>query len=153
MLLNGSRKARLGLSLNDLCDTYYLARRNWDKAKEETAYRYKLMEVAKARLIDEMLAQNMRAYPRTDGTLISLRRQFNVSVTKENTDQIREWLIETFGDDEPFVKEVVDKAALTAHLKEMSEHAMQIKYPEFLHVSTRPDVSVRGWTNKEAEED
>lgn len=133
------------MSISKICDDYLAARHEWEEAKKFASHLHDRVEAKKTQLIDAMLAENMRAYPRKDGLLISLRRSFSCSVTQENTDQIREWLVEKLGDDKPYVKEVVDKPALTEHLKEMAETTDLADFPEFLRVSTRPDVAVRGW--------
>lgn len=135
-------------------EAYIQARAHHDECKAVASEAYSAMMRAKARMIDEMLNEETKSIKREDGVTISLRRSFTLSVTKDNTDAIREWLIEAYGDDSPYVKEVVDKKALTDKVKaEVEAGADEQDLPEFLAVSTRPDVTVRGWRNAEKEDE
>lgn len=138
------------MSVKKICDDYLSLRAQYELAKEHAASLHAAMQHAKVALIDAMLAEGMKGYPRDDGIRITLKRSFQCSVTQENQDAIREWLLEEQGDDAPYVKEVVDKQALLVLLKEQHEKGTEL--PEFLRVSARPDLSVSGWKNRREEE-
>jgi hypothetical protein len=139
------------MSVSKACDEYFAARHAYDEAKKIVAARAHTMNVKMNALIDAMNNEKMKAYPRTDGRLVSLKKSFKFSCTKDNLDETREWLVEAIGDDSDYVKEVVNKKALKELLTNLDKEGQHI--PEFLHVSTRPSVSVRGWKDEEDEEE
>ncbi len=137
--------------IEKLYEDYCEGRKKYERAKMHADACYSDLESIKSKMIDEMLNSKIRAFDPSNGecTRIGLRREFSCSVTKENTQQIRDWLLTQYGDDMPFVKEVVDKAALIFQLKkEVEEANFDVDdYPEFLKVSTRPNVVAYGWKN------
>ena len=139
------------MSVKAACDIYYEWRRRHQEAKAAAADIAQRLWHAEQALIDAMLNEDMKTMKREDGTTVSLRRKFSCSVTQKNQDDIRDWLVERFGDDSEYVKEIVDKPALAAKLQSMlDEDEIEIdNLPEFLSASTRPAVSVRGWGNLE----
>lgn len=144
------------MSVSTAKNRYFAARRCYEDAKALANGFAADMQRAKAQLIDEMVNEGTRTIGGEDGTTVSLRRSFTCSVTKDNYDAIREWLMDALGDDSPFVKEVVDKPSLQEKLREMvDDDGVDITtLPQFLRVSARPDVSVRGWKGmKEGSED
>jgi hypothetical protein len=134
-------------TINELCQSFYDARRIYEEAKWIATERKREMDAIKSDLIDEMLNSRTRAVDRDDGTRISLRRNFSCSVTKDNQQQIRDWLLATTGDDTPFVREVVDKKVLSEELRSMvDERGVNLSdLPVFLKVDVRPNLSVYGW--------
>lgn len=134
------------MNLNTLIESYYEARRKDDEASEAKKRTYDVLKHTERTLIDAMLAEGMPSIRRDDGTTVSLRKSLSFSCTQENMDQIREWLVAEFGDDAPFVAEVVVKKSLTEKLAELLEAGSdESEMPQFLNVSTRPTISVRGW--------
>lgn len=136
------------MNLNDIIDDYYERRAAHERADHAAKQCYHEMKAAEAKLVDAMLEAGMPSVKRFDGTAISLRKNVSLSVTKDNSDQIRTWLIATVGDDKDFVEEVVAKSAITELVKQQLEEGLaDDDFPIFLKVSTRPGISVRGWNN------
>lgn len=139
------------MSVNDLIDEYYNMRSDHDQLKAETAAAYKGMQRAEAKLVDAMLDEGVNSVGRdSDGTHISLRKRFTISVTVENEQQIRDWLTEEVGDDTDFVVEKLNKTAVTDLVKQKVEVDLEpeTEIPEFLKLNTSPTVSVRGWKER-----
>lgn len=129
---------------------YYETRARYEEAKAASDALYHEMKRGENEVVDEMLNDGTRSIGLDDGTNVSLRKSFTVSVTKDNFDSTRAWLMETTGDDSDFVEEVVSKPALLEHLKGKVESGDMLEedVPEFLRLNTRPTVSVRGWTKR-----
>lgn len=134
-------------SVTVACDNYYLARSEYERVKAEANRLKLIMDKRKNLLIDEMLATKLKNFKRDDDTSVNFRRAFSISVTKENSEDIRQWLVDTLGDDSEFVKEVINKPALAERLEDMvTKEVITLEaIPQFLHVSTRPEIVVRGW--------
>src|SRR4030095_8213651 len=131
------------MSVSKACDEYFAAREHYESAKRLVADRAKVMYAKMNDWIDAMKVEKMKFYPRTDGRLVSLKKSFKFSCTKANRDDTREWLVEKFRDDAEFIEEVVNKKALGERIADLDKKGFPL--PEFLHVSSRPSVSVRGW--------
>lgn len=73
-----------------------------------------------------------------DGLQVGTRRHFGVSVTQKNSDAWRTWLAESFGDDAPYLKEVVDKGTLQEDLKNKLESGElhQDDVPDWANLNT-----------------
>lgn len=82
-----------------------------------------------------------------DGLQLGTRRHFGVSVTQENSDSWRAWLSDKFGDDSPYLKEVVDKSVLQEDIKSKLESGElhQDDVPEWANLKTQPIITVKGW--------
>lgn len=82
-----------------------------------------------------------------DGLQVGTRRHFGVSVTQKNSDAWRTWLAESFGDDAPYLKEVVDKGTLQEDLKNKLESGElhQDDVPDWANLKTQPIITVKGW--------
>lgn len=134
------------MQLSEIINRYVAARDEHDARKEETTKAYKAWKAAENELIDAMLDQGMPQVKTDEGLTVSLRKNLNFSCTKDNFTAIREWLKESVGDDLSYVEETVSKSALTTLIKSMIEDdgAHESEFPEFLNVSTRPGLSVRG---------
>ena len=136
-------------SINDLIDDYYAARAAHDDAKARATELEKSRRAAEAKLIDFMLDEGTTGVKRDDGTSVGLRQSVSLSCTKDNTDPIREWLMDELGDDSDFVEEVVSKPALTELVKNrIAQGCGEDDFPEFMRVNTRPIISVQGWKNR-----
>jgi hypothetical protein len=137
--------------LTDKILNYYEARAAYDTAKALSDSAHKDMKRAENDVIDAMLDEGTRSVGLDDGTSCSLRKQFTISVTKDNFHAIRTWLMDTVGDDKDFVEEVVSKPALLDFIRaavdagKLDEEAV----PPFLNLNTRPTVNVRGWSKRD----
>lgn len=145
------------MTLRDLMNRYLDARLAWDEAHAISIDMHHKMRQAEAALVEAMLAQQLKTAKGDDGVAYNLKRSFNCSVTKDNTDAIRDWLVETEGDDEPFIEEKVSKPALTEYLKKKVEDGVpEDSFPAWLKVSSRPTLSVPGykdWRSRQGFED
>ena len=135
-----------------LIENYFWARLAYEEAKTLSDIAYKKWRAMEYALVDAMLDEGTKSISREDGTNISLRESFSASVNQDNMDDIRTWLVERFGDDAPYVIEVVSKPALIEMLKtKIADGSLDMgagEVPEFLDVKTRPALSVRGWKQK-----
>ena len=138
------------MNLKDKIANYYEARAAYEQAKAQADALYHQMKRDENAVVDAMLDEGTRSMGLDDGTNVSLRKSFTISVTKDNFDSIRSWLMDTVGDDADFVEEVVSKPALLDFLKASVDTGKMFEedVPEFLRLSTRPTVSVRGWTKR-----
>jgi hypothetical protein len=100
---------------------------------------------AEAELVEAMLEVDLQNFTHETGLQCFLRQQFKVSITAANTQDVRDWLLETTGDDQPFVEEKLDKKAVEDHCKHVAETEGKDRIPDFLRLFTRPAIGVRGW--------
>ena len=138
------------MDLKDRIANYYETRAAYEQLKAQSDALYHELKRAENEVIDEMLNEGTRSIGLDDGTNVSLRKSFTVSVTKDNFEPIRNWLMDTVGDDSDFVEEVVSKPALLDYLKAAVDTGKLLEedVPEFLRLNTRPTISVRGWTKR-----
>lgn len=136
--------------ISDAIDDYYQARAHYDECRAMSNEADRARRKAEAKVVDAMLDESCEGMKRNDGTSIALRQQFSLSVTVDNQDMIRGWLVETEGDDAPFVEEKVNKEALIELVKARihQSEVPEEDFPDFLNVSTRPGLSVRGWKTR-----
>ncbi len=141
------------MTVQDRLDEFYLAKENYERAHEISAQAHGIMKGAELSAVDAMLEEGVKSMGRDDGTHVSLRKQFQCSVTVDNEDQVREWLTEVEGDDAQFVVEKVHKPALLEWMKEKFEKAVmdEGEVPEFLKFTQHPALTVRGWKTRKAE--
>jgi hypothetical protein len=92
-------------------------------------------------LVEALLDSEMTQIKMESGLTLFLRKQFRISVSQENQGVTRAWLLETTGDDQPFVTEQVDKKAVEEHCKTLDKDQV----PAWLHLHTRPAIGVRNW--------
>ena len=134
------------MNINERLDTYVAARQDYDAKRRLASEAEEVRRRAESELVNAMLDAGTKSIGRDDGSLFSLRKNFSFSLTEANMQQAREWLLESEGDDSPFVKEVVSKPALTELLKKKMEDGIDaLELPAFLKVNTMPGISVRGW--------
>lgn len=133
-------------SLNEKSDLYLSAREAYESAKVVANELYNEYKRREYDLVNSMIEDCTASFKRSDGVHLSLREQLNLSVTQENDGAIREWLLESEGDDMSYVEERVSKKALTELIRKKvdEEHVPASEFPSFLKVSTRPGLSVRG---------
>lgn len=137
-------------------DDYFAARALYDDIHAESKVAFSAWRAAEYELIEAMLKEKRPVV--SEGVfggqhlLVSLRKQFGCSVTIENEDRIREWLTEVEGSDADFVVEKVNKPALLEHLKQRIDDALldESEVPDFLKLSSRPGITVRGWKDRKA---
>ena len=131
-------------------DSYLAARTEYERIHEESQKAHAAMRATEYELVDGMLNDGVPSIGLDTGVHVSLRKQFQCSVTQANEDQVREWLTETCGDDSQFVIEKVNKPALLEWLKARFEKAEmdEDSVPSMLKLSTRPGITLRGWKNR-----
>ena len=136
--------------LTDKVAVYYEARESYETAKALSDSAHKDMKRAENEVIDAMIDEGTRSIGLDDGTNCSLRSSFSISVAKDNFHAIREWLLDTVGDDKDFVEEVVSKPAVLDYIRAAVDAGKldESGIPAFLNLNTRPTVNVRNWTNR-----
>jgi len=134
------------MNAKEKIDAFYEAREAYEQAHKLSGEMFAAMKDAERAAVDKMLEEGLKSMGRDDGTHVSLRKQYTCSVTLDNEDQVRQWLVDTNGDDAQFVVEKVHKPAL---LEWMREKAMEVgDVPDFLKLNTTPALSVRGWKTR-----
>ncbi len=138
------------MELMDHAELYLTMRKRADKAKA-TAKEYEATwRQVEADMITAMLAKKEKFFKMPSGLSFGLSERFSISVTQENEARIRSWLVETTGDDGPFLVEVPNKPAVQEHVKKLVEENRKAGdsdgegLPEFLNVKTSPKLSCRG---------
>lgn len=127
-------------------NNYLAARDAYEIIHAQSQEAHKRMREEEYVLVDTMLADGVPSMGLDSGVNVSLRKQYGCSVTAANEAQIREWLVETQGDDSDFVHEKVNKPALLEMLKETGQEPDDA--PAFLKLNTRPGITVRGWKTR-----
>lgn len=142
------------MTVQEKLDDYCNARENYERWHELSAAGYEAMKNAERAAVDAMLDDGIKSIGRDDGTNISLRKQFTCSVTIENENEVRKWLVEVNGDDAQFVVEKVHKPALLEWLRAEFEKTMdEGDVPDFMKLQTSPALSVRGWKMRGRKDD
>jgi hypothetical protein len=133
--------------LNQKVEAYYEARRDYEEKKRVATEAEKHRRRLEAELVDYMLEHKIKAVDRADGTKPLLAKNVSFSVTKDNFDAIREWLVEQVGDDKDFIETTVSKSAVGELVKTKIEKEKwdESDFPAELKVSTRPGLRVTGW--------
>lgn len=138
------------MDLMDHAAEYLKARARADCAKQIAKEDEKAWRQVEADMIAAMLAKKEQFFKMPNGLSFGLSERFSISVTQENEAQVRAWLIETTGDDGPFLQEVPNKPAVQEHVKKLVEVNRKAGdtdsegLPEFLNVKTSPKLSCRG---------
>lgn len=120
---------------------YIAARLITDVYKAELRDAKRVLEAAETDLVDALLEEEMTQIKMESGLTLFLRKQFKITVTQKNKASVREWLLESTGDDQPFVTEEIDKDAVEEHCKTLDKDEI----PDFLNLWTKPAIGVRGW--------
>lgn len=133
---------------------YAAARREHDRLHALSAEAEKKRRALEQELVDAMIEARVKSFKLDGGLTISLRRRFDVSVNKDNEEQVAQWLTDTYGDVRPFQRLVLYKPAVVQHLKDLAEKEQldETAVPEFLNLKTTPGVTVRGWQGQSDEE-
>jgi hypothetical protein len=139
------------MELAEHADLYLAKRKAYDEAKKRADDLEKAWRQVEADMINAMLAKKEKFFKLVGtGMSFGLAERFSISVTEKNKDQVRAWLVETTGDDAPFLVEVPDKPSVQAHVKKLVEANRQAGdrdsegLPEFLNIKTSPKLSCRG---------
>jgi hypothetical protein len=141
-------------TLNDLLEEYTSTRLTYDDAHAISAAADKEHKAAKAKLVDQMIADEQRGVKLDNGLAFNLRNQFSISCNKENEEDVKEWLHGHYGDVNEFTVEKVDKKTVEERLQAdiEGEQLDEFDVPEFMKLKTRPDVSCTGWKQFSANE-
>lgn len=133
--------------LNKKVEAYYAARRDYETKKASATAAEIERRRLEAELIDYMLEQGIKSWDRSDGTKPGLAKSTTFSCTKDNAQQIRDWLIEQVGDDKDFIETLPSKSAVGELVKKLIDKDKwdEGDFPAFLSVSTRPTLRVQGW--------
>jgi hypothetical protein len=132
--------------LNLKTELYYEARRDYDQKKALSNEADKVRRQREADLVDYMIEHQIKGFDREDGTKPLLVSSVSISVTKDNYDAIRQWLMETEGDDSDFVETIVSKPAVLELVKKKLKAGDDVTdFPDFLKPDTRPSLRVYGW--------
>ena len=118
-----------------------------ETAEAESKKQNKILSAIKHKLIDLMGDAGVRKVGTDDDVTLYLKRNIGFSLTEDNMERVREWLIEDQGDDVPFVHEVVSRKTLGELLKHKVEveEATERDFPDFLKLSLHPNMGVLGW--------
>ncbi len=143
------------MTVQTALENYYACRAHYDQVHNLSSIAHKNMKDAERLAVDAMLDEGTKSIGLDDGTHVSLRKQFNISVTVNNEDQIREWLTEVEGDDSEFIHEKVNKAAVVEWMKIQILEVGDLDegdVPDFMSFSQHPGLTVRGWKTRETGE-
>ena len=138
------------MELNEHVAWFLTTKRRYDEAHQKSQEAHRKWRQAETDFIDALLNEKVKTFKHLEtGEVFGLSEHFGVSVTQNNTDLIREWLVESEGDDAPYLTEVCDKKAVTEHVKTLVEKnrqdgcADEDGVPQFLKLKTRPVLSHR----------
>lgn len=139
------------MTVLDAIDTYLNAREFYEGIHEQSQKAHKAMRAAEYELVDNMLDEGVPSVGLDTGIHVSLRKQFQCSVTVDNEERIREWYTEKEGGDGDIVHEKVNKPALIEYLRHKFEKEDwdEESVPEHLNLTTRPSITLRGWKNRD----
>lgn len=137
-------------ALNEKIEAYYAARADYEAKAEIATKAEKLRRGLEYELVELMLEEGVTKISLDDGTTPTLVKSCSASITKDNFDDIREWLRETVGDDSDYVETVVSKPAVMERIKHLIdvEKYDETDLPSFLRVSTRPTIRITGWNKR-----
>lgn len=129
------------MSLIEKRDAFIAAKIALDEAEGARKEAKALFTKAELALKKAMRDNKTPRLPYGDDILIYTSDRFSCSVTQENDGKIRDWLLDTVGDDMPYVEEKVAKGPLTEFLKTLKPHEI----PDFLNAGEWTAVNVLGW--------
>lgn len=136
-------------------EAYQKARENWEAAKEVASKLYKPFYRAEQELQEAMLEARQRRVDHDDGCQFRIDPYFGFSLTKDNTEQVYNWLMGAAGDVTPFMREVLYKPSVYEWLKKKVESGEipETRVPKFLKLTNKPHLVVQGWDKRKKEED
>jgi len=130
-------------TLMTLFTAYKLARQTYDEAKRRSDEADKYRRACERTLVDYMLEIGVTKFGTDDDMQPIIVKQQSIQVNKENSEQIRQWLLDTVGDDSDYMKTELSKSAVLELVKDRSESGDEI--PEFLGFKESPGLRVLGW--------
>lgn len=139
------------MTIKEKIDEYLMTRVAYDEAHEVSSKAYKQHQAAKAKLVDQMLAEQQQAVKFGDGEWAGmqfyLKSEFSISCTDANNAEVMDWLQEHYGDVHEFTTEKVHKKAVVDRLKSdiEGERLDEFEVPAFFNLKTRPDVTCTGY--------
>lgn len=138
------------MELKKHVDDFLMAKEIYDTAHLASQQAHKAWKQAEADFIDAMLNAQVKTFKHLEtGETFGLSEHFGISVTQNNTDAVRAWLVDEDGDDAPYLTEVCDKKSVTAFVRGLVETNRQEGrgdedgIPDFLKLKTRPILSHR----------
>ena len=132
-------------SFKELILCYRLARKAHEDALEHTEKLYKDRAQLERQVVEAMLEGNHRRLDH-DGALIYLSDHVGVAVNQQNQADVVQWLNTRRGGVDDFMVLQLDGARVKRMVrKELEDGALPSEYPDFMKVSTRPRLNVRGW--------
>lgn len=138
------------MDLKELAARYVEKRADYDRAHKASQEAHRIWRQAETDFIDEMLDQHIKTWRHSEsGALFSLSERFHVSVTQDNNESIRRWLLENAGDDAPYLTEVCSKKAVTDYVRDLvnknreEDREDEDGIPAFLGLKTAPVLSYR----------
>lgn len=132
--------------IDDYLSVYGIHKDLSTRAKEADKNR----KVSQYKLVDAMIEAQNKLYKCEDDVSVCLINKPNIAVNEGNTQEIREWLMATTGDDSQFIVEKINKTALTEWLvKEITDGKLAVEdLPGFLDYKTYSGVRVNGWEKR-----
>jgi hypothetical protein len=132
-------------TLKDRIEDFTIARNAYKQMRKQADDLYHRMKEMESELVHAMSDDNLQSVRDADGVSIQLASRVSCSCTEENNGQIRDWLMETVGDDTGFVRPMVHKRSLLEYLKGQLENGhTDADFPDFLRVNTSPMLKVGG---------
>lgn len=136
-----------------LADRYIAARVEASELRRQAKEAGARVRQLERELVEAMADQHVRNFALENGVAIALRRQFKVSVTRANEDQVREWLQERTGDYMPFTRETLQKKPIEELCRSIVEEEGPEAIPACLRLFTMDGVTVRGLRALEENDD
>jgi hypothetical protein len=137
-----------------LLDEYKEQRIRAEQTEAVAKYEKKKLEAIKYKLVDILVERKL---PRVcdEHLTFSKKRDCGFRLNEENTDQVRDWLVQETGDDMPFVEEKVSRRALKEYIEDrvLQDGWEAEDFPTFLGVSLHPNASVAGWKRFKQEQE
>lgn len=131
--------------LHELSESYLEKRDAYDQAYKESSLAEKEWRGAEREMIEYMTEHQVGAWKDHETKIkFELASRTSISITINNRQQVRDWLLMRTGDDEPYVIEVPEKDAVTKYVKELvasNRHQGDPDdkdIPSFLNLNTRP---------------
>ena len=138
------------MELSQHVDKYLMARLEYDEAHLLSQKAHKELKQIEADFIDGMLNAQVKTFKHLEsGETFGISEHFGISVTQNNTDAVRAWLVDEDGDDAPYLTEVCDKKSVTTFVRGLVEtnrkegRGDEDGIPDFLKLKTRPILSHR----------
>lgn len=128
-----------------LWQTYRSFRSMHETYRSQADTAYAAMKRAESELVQAMLDADATTFE-VDGMKPYLSADRECSVTKDNIEQVTEWLNSQRGGAEPFMRTAVDPWAVKRLVREELKDGVDPEsYPAFLKVAVRPRLNVKGW--------